>query len=102
MRRQVRLRLRIPLHGHQVEQAGVAAIEPALVADELALQRWWAIALAVAGAVLAVVSMVPWPHFVERHYTRAADTAPSAAPDANTRYPAAAPPVKTPNPVGAP
>ena len=82
--------------------AGVAAIEPALVADELALQRWWAIALAVAGAVLAVVSMVPWPHFVERHYTRAADTAPSAAPNANTKYPAAAPPVKTPNPVGAP
>jgi hypothetical protein len=82
--------------------AGVAAIEPALVADELALQRWWAIALAAAGAGLAVVSMVPWPHFVERHYTRAAGTAPSAAPDANARYPAAAPPVKTPHPVGAP
>jgi len=78
--------------------AGVAAIEPALVADELALQRWWAIALAAAGAGLAVVSMVPWPHFVERHYTRAAGTPPSAAP----RYRAAAPPVKTPNPVGAP
>ena len=78
--------------------AGVAAIEPALVADELALQRWWAIALAAAGAGLAVVSMVPWPHFVERQYTRAAGTAPSAA----TKYPAAAPPVKTPNPVGAP
>jgi hypothetical protein len=82
--------------------AGVAAIEPALVADELALQRWWAIVLAAAGAGLAVVSMVPWPHFVERHYTRAAGTAPSAAPDARTEYPAAAPPVKTPNPVGAP
>jgi hypothetical protein len=82
--------------------AGVAAIEPALVADELALQRWWAIALAAAGAGLAVVSMVPWPHFVERHYTRAAGTAPSAAPDAATKYPTAAPPVNTPNPVGAP
>jgi len=81
--------------------AGVAAIEPALVADELALQRWWAIALAASGAGLAVVSMVPWPHFVERHYTRAA-TAPSAAPDAASKHPAAAPPVKTPNPVGAP
>jgi hypothetical protein len=82
--------------------AGVAAIEPALVADELALQRWWAIALAASGAGLAVVSMVPWPHFVERHYTRAARTAPSVGPDANARYPAAAPPVNTPNPVGAP
>jgi hypothetical protein len=82
--------------------AGVAAIEPALVADELGLQRWWAIALAASGAGLAVVSMVPWPHFVERHYTRAAATAPAAAPDANARYRAAAPPVKTPNPVGAP
>jgi hypothetical protein len=81
--------------------AGVAAIEPGLVADELALQRWWAIALAASGAGLAVVSMVPWPHFVERHYTRAAGTAPSAAPDAATKFPAAAP-VKTPNPVGAP
>ena len=64
--------------------AGVAAIEPELVADELALQRWWAITLAAAGAGLAVVSMVPWPHFVERHYTLAAGTAPAAAPDANT------------------
>jgi hypothetical protein len=82
--------------------AGVAAIEPALVADELALQRWWAIALAAGGAGLAVVSMVPWPHFVERHYTRAAGTAPSAAADAARKYRAAAPPVKTPNPVGAP
>ncbi len=72
--------------------AGVAAIEPGLVADELALQRWWAIALAASGAGLAVVSMVPWPHFVERHYTRAARTSPSAA----------APALKTPNPVGAP
>jgi hypothetical protein len=81
--------------------AGVAAIEPALVADELALERWWAVALAAAGAGLAVVSMVPWPHFVERHYTCAARTAPSARPDAATTYPAGAP-VKTPNPLGAP
>jgi hypothetical protein len=56
--------------------AGIAALEAELVAEELALQRWWAIALAVAGAGLAVVSMVPWPHFVERHYSREAGTAP--------------------------
>jgi hypothetical protein len=78
--------------------AGVAAVEPELVAEELALQRWWAIALAVAGAGLAVASMVPWPHFVERHYTRAARIAPSAAPDAHTR--AAEPWVRTSNPAG--
>ena len=73
--------------------AGVAAIDPELVADELALQRWWAITLAAAGAGLAVVSMVPWPHFVERHYTLAAGTAPAAAPNADTRPPRAVPPV---------
>src|SRR5215207_9052654 len=73
--------------------AGVAAIDPELVADELALQRWWAITLAAAGAGLAVVSMVPWPHFVERHYTLAAGTDPAAAPDADTRPPRAVPPV---------
>jgi hypothetical protein len=78
--------------------AGVAAVEPELVAEELALQRWWAIALAVAGAGLAVASMVPWPHFVERHYTRAARIATSAAPDAHTR--AAEPWVRTSNPAG--
>ena len=47
------------------------------VAEELALQRWWAITLAAVGAGLAVVSMVPWPSFVERHYTRAARIAPT-------------------------
>jgi hypothetical protein len=78
--------------------AGVAAIEAGRVAEELALPRWWAITLAAAGAGLAVVSMVPWPHFVERHYTRAAGIAPSAAPDANTR--AAGPPVRTSNMAG--
>ena len=72
---------------------GVAAIDPELVADELALQRWWAITLAAAGAGLAVVSMVPWPHFVERHYTLAAGTTPAATPDADTRPPRAVPPV---------
>ena len=77
--------------------AGVATIEPQLVADELALQRSWAITLTAAGAGLAVASMVPWPHFVERHYTRAAGTAPSAARDANTEPPAAAPPVRPSN-----
>jgi hypothetical protein len=49
--------------------AGVAALEPDLVADQLATERWWLVALAVAGAGLAVLSMVPWPRFVERHYT---------------------------------
>jgi hypothetical protein len=77
--------------------AGVAAIEAELVAEELALTRSWAITLAAAGAGLAVVSMVPWPHFVERHYTRAAGIVP-AAPDANS--PAAGPPVRTSNMAG--
>jgi hypothetical protein len=36
---------------------------------------------------------VPWPHFVERHYTLAAGTAPAATPDADTRPPRAVPPV---------
>jgi hypothetical protein len=80
--------------------AGVAAIEPAVVADQLALQRGWAVTLAVAGAGLVVVSMVPWPHFVERHYTRAADTAPTAIPAALT--PPARAPVRIPQPAGMP
>ena len=77
--------------------AGVGAIEAERVAEELALQRWWAITLAAAGAGLAVVSMVPWPHFVERHYTRAGSIAPSAAPDSNGP---AEPPVRISNPAG--
>src|ERR671918_147062 len=81
--------------------AGVAAIEPELVADELALQRWWAVVLAAAGAGLAVVSMVPWPHFVQRHYSRAAGTLHAAAP-ASTRSPGAAQPVMTPSSTGWP
>ena len=81
--------------------AGVAAIEPELVADELALERWWAVALAAAGAGLAVVSMVPWPHFVERHYSRAAGTLHAAAPT-STRSPAREQPVRTPSSVGWP
>jgi hypothetical protein len=81
--------------------AGVAAIEPELVADELALERWWAVALAAAGAGLAVVSMVPWPHFVERHYSRAAGTLHAAAPAA-TRSPRAVQPVRTPSSAGWP
>jgi hypothetical protein len=81
--------------------AGVAAIEPELVADELALERWWAVALAAAGAGLAVVSMVPWPHFVERHYSRAAGTLHAAAP-ATTRSPRAVQPVRTPSSAGWP
>lgn len=81
--------------------AGVAAIEPGLVADELALERWWAVALAAAAAGLAVVSMVPWPHFVERHYSRAAGTLHPAAP-ASTGSPAAAQLVRTPSSAGWP
>ena len=34
--------------------AGIAALEFELVAEELALDRWWAITLAAAGAVLTV------------------------------------------------
>ncbi|HKA82597.1 MAG TPA: hypothetical protein VKD21_01955, partial [Acidimicrobiales bacterium] len=49
--------------------AGVAAVEPRLVGEQLAAERWWLVAVAVAGAGLAVISMVPWPRFVERHYT---------------------------------
>jgi hypothetical protein len=49
--------------------AGVAALEPGLVAEQLAAERWWFIVLAVAGAGFAVLAMVPWPHFVERRYT---------------------------------
>jgi hypothetical protein len=49
--------------------AGVAALEPDRVAGQLATERWWLVALAVAGAGLAVLSMVPWPRFVERRYT---------------------------------
>jgi hypothetical protein len=49
--------------------AGVVALEPDLMAEQLAAERWWLIALAFAGGGLAVLSMVPWPHFVERHYT---------------------------------
>jgi hypothetical protein len=40
--------------------AGVAAVDPAEVARELAIERSWAIALAAGAAVLAVVSMMPW------------------------------------------
>jgi hypothetical protein len=56
--------------------AGVAAVEPGPVAEQLAAERWWLVAVAVAGAGLAVLSMVPWPRFVERHYmSEAASTA---------------------------
>jgi lysylphosphatidylglycerol synthetase-like protein (DUF2156 family) len=49
--------------------AGVAALEPERVAGQLATERWWLVGLAVGAAGLAVLSMVPWPRFVERHYT---------------------------------
>jgi hypothetical protein len=47
------------------------------------------------------VSMVPWPHFVERHYSRAAGTLHAAAP-ATTRSPAGEQPVRAPSSVGWP
>ncbi len=60
--------------------AGVVALEPDPVADQLATERWWLVALAVAGAGLAVLSMVPWPRFVERHYTSEVATARRRSP----------------------
>jgi hypothetical protein len=59
--------------------AGVAAIEPGLFAEQLALERSWAVTLAAAGAAFAVLSMVPWPHIVEHLYTREADAGPRAS-----------------------
>ena len=59
--------------------AGVAAVEPGLVGEQLAAERWWLVAVAVASAGLAVLSMVPWPRFVERHYT--SEAASRAAPN---------------------
>jgi hypothetical protein len=41
--------------------AAVAAIDPSLFETELAIERWWAITLAAAGGVLAVLLMVPRP-----------------------------------------
>jgi hypothetical protein len=41
--------------------AAVAAIDPSRFETELAIERWWAIALAVGGAALAVLLMVPRP-----------------------------------------
>jgi hypothetical protein len=55
--------------------AGVAAVEPRLVNEQLAAERWWLVAVAVAGAGLAVISMVPWPRFIERRYTSETATA---------------------------
>jgi hypothetical protein len=47
--------------------AAVAAVDPAEVQRELAIERWWAIALAAGAAVLAVASMMPRsPRTVER------------------------------------
>jgi hypothetical protein len=46
--------------------AGVAAVEPSLVDRELALERPWAITLAVSAAVLAVLSMLPAPKYERR------------------------------------
>jgi hypothetical protein len=41
--------------------AAVAAIDPGLFETELAIERWWAIALAAAGGTLAVLLMLPRP-----------------------------------------
>lgn len=60
--------------------AGVAALEPALVERQLAMERWWALTLATAGAMLAALSMVPWPHVVERLYTREGGAGPVTGP----------------------
>lgn len=63
--------------------AGIAAVDPSLVEEQLAIERWWAITLAAAGAALAVLSMVPWPRIVERLYVRETSTPPSAVPRHN-------------------
>jgi len=47
--------------------AAVAAVDPDRFQRELAIERWWAITLAAAGAVLALLVMAPWPTRVERH-----------------------------------
>jgi len=41
--------------------AAVAAIDPSRFETELAIERWWAIALAAGGAALAVLLMLPRP-----------------------------------------
>jgi hypothetical protein len=41
--------------------AAVAAMDPARFEAELAIERWWAIALAAGGAALAVLLMLPRP-----------------------------------------
>lgn len=41
--------------------AAVAAIDPSRFQTELAIERWWAIALAAGGAALAVLLMLPRP-----------------------------------------
>jgi hypothetical protein len=41
--------------------AAVAAMDPARFETELAIERWWAIALAAGGAALAVLLMLPRP-----------------------------------------
>ncbi|HKA83877.1 MAG TPA: hypothetical protein VKD21_08440 [Acidimicrobiales bacterium] len=41
--------------------AAVAAIDPTRFSTELAIERWWAIALAAGGATLAILLMLPPP-----------------------------------------
>jgi hypothetical protein len=41
--------------------AAVAAMDPARFETELAIERWWAIALAAGGAALAILLMLPRP-----------------------------------------
>jgi hypothetical protein len=47
--------------------AAVAAVEPDRFQRELAIERWWAITLTVAGALLAIAAMWPTHTTVETH-----------------------------------
>lgn len=46
----------------------VVAIDPQEVTRELAIERSWAIALAIAAAALAVLSVMPWPVGADRRH----------------------------------
>lgn len=53
--------------------AAVAAVDPDEFQRELAIERWWAIALAAAGVVLALLVMASRPARFERRYRTTAD-----------------------------
>lgn len=48
--------------------AGVVAVDPGEFQRELAIERWWAITLAAAAAVLTLVALMPSSRGVERRY----------------------------------